>query len=250
MDAYEISEAKGPQHRRRRSTRIWNLLTVVVLVLLLCIISFFILIFLDPNSSLNPFPPPTINPADYTPTITVTPRFTLVPSWTATNALTPVVETPSPTSTPVPTQPLVEYPPSVEPVVAGINTKYAFQVQQGGPSAIAGTEFHPDAGCNWSGIAGQATSLNGEAVRGLFVQLGGSMPGEASMDNLVMTGVAPQYGQGGFEFTLADKPVASQDTLWIQLLDQQNLPLSDRVYFSTYDDCQKNLIIIAFNQVP
>ena len=250
MDSYEISEVKGPQQRKRRSARVWNILTVVVLVMLLCVISFFILIFINPNSSLNPFPPPTINPADYTATITVTPRFTLVPSWTPTNALMPVTDTPSPTSTPVPTQSLVEYPPSVEPVVAGINTKYAFQVQQGSPSAIAGVDFHPDTGCNWMGVAGQATSLNGEAVRGLFVQLGGSMPDAASVDNLAMTGLAPQYGQGGFEITLTDKLEASQGTLWIQLLDQQNLPLSERVYFDTYDDCQKNLIIIYFNQVP
>ena len=111
MDSYEISEAKRPQHRKRRSARIWNTLTAVVLVLLLCFISFFILIFLDPNSSLNPFPPPTINPADYTPTITVTPRQTLIPSWTPTLALTPLTETPIPTGTPVPTQALVEDPP-------------------------------------------------------------------------------------------------------------------------------------------
>jgi hypothetical protein len=64
-----------------------------------------------------------------------------------------------------------------------------------------------------------------------------------------MTGWAPQYGAGGFEFTLADKLFASNDALWIQLLDQQNLPLSDRVYFDTYDDCKKNLIIIYFEQV-
>ncbi len=250
MDSYEISEVKRPQQRKRRSARVWNILTVVVLVMLLCVISFFILIFINPNSSLNPFPPPTINPADYTPTITVTPRFTLIPSWTPTNALMPVIDTPSPTSTPVPTQSLVEYPPTAEPVVVGINTTYAFQVQQGSPSAIAGVDFHPDTGCNWMGVAGQATSLNGEAVRGLFVQLGGSMPDAASVDNLVMTGLAPQYGQGGFEITLTDKLEASQGTLWIQLLDQQNLPLSGRVYFDTYDDCQKNLIIIYFNQVP
>jgi hypothetical protein len=91
--------------------------------------------------------------------------------------------------------------------------------------------------------------MNGEAIRGLFVQLGGSMPGDASMDNLFMTGLAPQYGPGGFEFTLADKPVASNGTLWVQLLDQQNLPLSDRIYFNTIDDCQNNLIIIYFTQV-
>jgi hypothetical protein len=92
-------------------------------------------------------------------------------------------------------------------------------------------------------------SLNGEAVRGLFVQLGGTIPGVDSMDNLTMTGLAPEYGPGGFEITLSDKLVASNSTLWIQLLDQQNLPLSDRIYFSTFDDCEKNLIIIYFDQV-
>jgi hypothetical protein len=66
---------------------------------------------------------------------------------------------------------------------------------------------------------------------------------------LAMTGLAPQYGLGGFELTLADKLFASAGTLWIQLLDQQNLPLSNRIYFDTYDDCAKNLIIIYFSQV-
>ena len=98
-------------------------------------------------------------------------------------------------------------------------------------------------------MAGQATSLNGEAVRGLFVEIGGMLPGVESVQNLVMTGLAPQYGFGGFEITIANQLVASEGSLWIQLLDQQNLPLSDRVYFNTYPDCQKNLVIIYFNQV-
>ncbi len=249
MDSYEISEVNEPQQRKRRRATLWNILTILVLVALLCVVSVFVLIFINPNSILNPFPPPTLNPADATATITVTPRFTLVPSWTPTNALVQVTDTPNPSDTPLPTQGMVEYPPTVEPVVAGINDSYAFQLQQGSPAAIAGVEFHPETGCNWLGVAGQATSLNGESVRGLFVQLGGSMPDVKSMDNLVMTGLAPQYGLGGFEFTLADKLVASEGSLWIQLLDQQNLPLSDRIYFNTFDDCQKNLIIIYFNQV-
>jgi hypothetical protein len=75
------------------------------------------------------------------------------------------------------------------------------------------------------------------------------LPGGESMDNLAMTGLAPQYGQGGFEITLANRLFASTGTLWIQLLDQQNLPLSDRIYFDTYEDCQKNLVIIYFSQI-
>jgi cytoskeletal protein RodZ len=249
MDTYEISEAKEPTRKKRPTGRVWNVLTILILVLLLCIVSVFILIFIFPNSNLNPFPPPTLNPAYATATLTVTPRFTLVPSWTPTNIVTQVQDTPSPTHTPIVTTSVVENPTGVEPVVAGVTDEYAFAIQQGSPSAIDGEEFHPDTGCKWSGVAGQATSLNDEAVRGLFVQLGGTVPGVASIDNLTMTGLAPQYGPGGFEFTLSDKLVASSGSLWIQLLDQQNLPLSDRIYFNTYDDCQKNLIIIYFDQI-
>jgi hypothetical protein len=255
VDTYEVSEVKGPPPTKRPSARVWNILTVLILVALGCVLSYFTLIFLNPNSSLNPFPPPTLNPALFTLTPTVTPRFTLVPSWTPTNVHIIVTETPvpsitsAPTETPVPSSPLVENPISVQPVMAAPSKDFAFVLQQGSPSAIAGAEFHQAGGCEWSGVAGQATSLNGEAVRGLFVQLGGSMPGVDNADKMVMTGLASQYGQGGFEITLADKLVASNGTLWVQLLDQQNLPLSDRIYFNTFDDCQKNLIIIYFSQV-
>jgi hypothetical protein len=255
MDSNEVSVVKGAPQPKRPSARVWNILTVLVLVALLCVISYFALIFLDPSSSLNPFPPPTLNPALFTLTPTVTPRFTLVPSWTPTSAEVTLSATPVPTNTPVPSQtpvpssPLVENPILVQPVMAASSGDFAFVVQQGSPSAIAGADFHQGGGCNWTGVAGQAVSLNGEAVRGLFVKLGGSMPGKDSVDKLVMTGLAPQYGQGGFEITLADKLIASSGTLWIQLLDQQNLPLSERIYFNTYDDCRKNLVIIYFSQV-
>lgn len=249
MDSYEFSEAKEPPYRKRPTSIVWNVLTILVLISMVCIVSVFFLIYVDPNSNLNPFPPPTLYPSIAPATITVTPRFTLVPSWTPTNVLIQVTDTPGPIHTPIVTTSILENPTAVAPDVAGTTDEFAFVLQQGSPSAIAGTQFHPDAGCKWTGVAGQAMSLNGEAVRGLFVQLGGTIPGVASMDNLTMTGLAPQYGQGGFEFTLDDALVASNNTLWIQLLDQQNLPLSNRIYFNTYDDCEKNLIIIYFDQV-
>jgi hypothetical protein len=249
MDSYEISEVKEPQRRKRRNETVWNVLTILVLVALLCVASVFILIFIHPNSTLNPFPPPPFNPAEATATFTITPRFTLVPSWTPTEGLVQITDTPSPSNTPSASLNVVENPPTLVPTAAGNTNNFAFVLQQGSPSAIAGIEFHPGAECNWLGVAGQATSLNGEAVQGLFVQLGGSMPGVGNMNQLIMTGLAPQYGPGGFEFTLANKLVASDGTLWIQLQDQQNLPLSDRIYFNTYNDCQKNLTIIYFSQV-
>jgi len=248
MDAYEFSEAKEPPRRKRPSGLVWNVLTILVLVTILCVVSVFFLIFIDPNSNLNPFPPPTVNPALATATPTVIPRFTLVPSWTPTNALPQITDTPEPSNTPIVITSLIENPTAVPLGISGTTAQYAFELQQGSPSAITGAQFHPDAGCKWLGVAGQATSLNDEAVKGLFVQLGGSIPGDDSMDNLTMTGLAPEYGPGGYEITISDTLVASNSTLWIQLLDQQNLPLSDRIYFSTFDDCEKNLIIIYFDQ--
>jgi hypothetical protein len=224
-------------------------LTVLALIILLCVVTVFFLIYIDPNSNLNPFPPATSNPAFATATVTVIPRFTLVPSWTPTTVIIQATETPIPPQVSNVTTSEIENPTAAAPIIEGAKYEYAFVLQQGSPSAIPGAQFHPDAGCQWSGVAGQAMSLNGESVKGLFVQLGGTIPGVDSMDNLTMTGLAPEYGSGGFEITLSDKPIASSSTLWIQLLDQQNLPLSDRIYFSTFDDCEKNLVIIYFDQV-
>ena len=249
MDPYEFLDAPQSPRRRKSSALVWNVLTILVLVSSLCVVSVFFLIYVDPNSNINPFPPPTLFPSLVPPTITVTPRFTLIPSWTPTNISPLMINIPQLTETPFPTSAPVMSPTELEPTDAPPPGGFAFVTQEGSGSAIAWTNFHPDAGCDWSGVAGQATSLNGEAVRGLFVQLGGSMPGIESVDKLTMTGVDAEYGLGGFEFILANSLTASSGSLWLQLLDQQNLPLSDRVYFDTYDDCQKNLIIIYFDQI-
>ncbi len=249
MDGYDVSEVKGPPKRKWTPNRVWNLLTIFSLVGICCVASAVVIIFNDPNSFLNPFPPPTLNPALATLTPTVTLRFTLVPTWTPTSTPAPVTDTPIPSYTPVATNPMVEIPTVTQANNMGTSNEFDFALQQGSPAAISGAQFHQAADCNWSGVAGQATSINGESVRGLFVQLGGSLPDGTDLNSLVMTGLAPQYGQGGFEFTIANSLVASSGTLWIQLLDQQNFPLSDRIYFDTYADCQKNLVIIYFTQV-
>jgi hypothetical protein len=249
MSFYHQAEETELEPTKKSSAKIWNILTLLTLAALLCVLSYFTIIFLNPNSSLNPFPPPTVNPALLPPTVTVTPRHTLVPTWTPTTLPMTSIETEIPAQTPETQFVAKENPTEIPIIVAESPDEYAFELQQGSPTTIAAEQFHQTAGCDWTGVAGQATSLNGEAVRGLFVELGGTMLGEASVENVVMTGLAPQYGFGGFEVTIANQLIATEGTLWIQLLDQQNLPLSDKVYFNTYDDCQKNLVVIYFNQI-
>lgn len=123
-----------------------------------------------------------------------------------------------------------------------------FVLHPGDPVAIPNIG-HPEAGCNWLGVAGRAFNMSGAPIgQGLFVQLAGNLDGQ-EVEMLSMTGTATQYGEGGYEFILGENPVASSETLWVQLFDQAMLPLSDKVTFNTYSECNKNLTLVNFNQV-
>jgi hypothetical protein len=100
------------------------------------------------------------------------------------------------------------------------------------------------------GVGGQVVDMSGAPVTGLIIRLGGALTGlQLSPPLLSLTGVAPNYGQRGFVFTLAGKPVASSASLWLQLLDQAGIALSKQFSFDTFAECEKNLIIINFMQV-
>jgi hypothetical protein len=74
------------------------------------------------------------------------------------------------------------------------------------------------------GVGGQVVDMSGAPVTGLIIRLGGALTGlQLSPPLLSLTGVAPNYGQSGYEFTLAEKPVASKEALWLQLLDQAGI---------------------------
>ncbi len=134
-----------------------------------------------------------------------------------------------------------------EPTATPFVGYYSFKVQNTA-NAINGAIFKPDLGCNWLGVAGQVFDLQGRPVKGIRVWLKGSLDGY-QVDYLGLTLDSSPYGPSGFEFTLADAPVKSSGGLYLQLLDQAGIPISDRVYFDTYEDCEKNLILINFKQV-
>jgi hypothetical protein len=123
-----------------------------------------------------------------------------------------------------------------------------FVLHPGDPVAINNIG-HQELGCNWMGVAGRAFDLSGAPIeQGLFVQLGGTL-NEEPVEMLGMLGMVSTYGPGSYEFVLGDTPVASTQELWVQLFDQAMLPLSEQIYFDTFEDCDKNLILINFNQV-
>lgn len=256
MEALTYDYDEKPATARRSSDALWNLLTVIALLGVACVVAAFWMIFSNPYSAFNPFPPPTLPVALELPTQTPTPPGQLPPTWTPTATVEPTAtETPYPTSTLAPTNtpfslvtPTAEVPASTPTKPAG---GYPFVLKNGGPIAIPNIAY-PSLGCEWMGVGGQVFDMSGGPKTQVIVILGGSLAGHSvnPMGTLTsLTGVATQYGQAGFEFKLADYPTASEGSLWIQLVDQANIPLSEKVYFDTYQDCEKNLVLINFNQV-
>jgi len=262
----------------RRGSFIVNLLTILVLLGTCATGAATALIFVDPYTPLNPFPPPpsptpiqiaevpTVKPSDTRPAPSAT--FTVRPIL---NPSTPT-EPPTliPTDTPVEitiTQPPVEGPtltftPSLTPSVTPTATEpipltntptsravtptktrspFPFTLQDGGPTYLP--NFANSAGCNWMGIAGQAFGLQGEPLIGLIVTLQG---GGLDLDSI--TGSKTAYGSGGYEFFLNDRVVQTTGEYKVQLLDGNGAPLSPVIPVNTFADCTKNLILVNFSQ--
>jgi disulfide bond formation protein DsbB len=243
MDNYEL---KPERKKINWKSLVWNFLTVIVLLGTCCLAYYFLTIFNNPNSPLNPFPPaslptlyqtatptstPILLPSTWTPTTTIqpSPSRTKAPTWTLlpqmitpfTSTVTPTKTTPTITSTPMPASAEITY--------------------------VASTDFHPDENCNWLGVAGKVLGTDGKPLLSQQIQLGGTLDSVA-INFTTLSGLAPAYGQSGFEMVLSDHPTASTQALWIQLLDTTSKPLTNRIYFDTYDGCTQNLVMVIFTK--
>jgi hypothetical protein len=141
------------------------------------------------------------------------------------------------------------FSPTPTPTLTRPPQGYPYEVLRGSPLATQNI-YHPELECAWMGVGGQVFDINNAPVIGLIVHLGGNLPGVALQTPLMsLTGVALNYGPSGYEFQLADQPIASRQSLWIQLLDQQASPVSDKILFDTFADCNRNLILVNFKRV-
>jgi hypothetical protein len=119
-----------------------------------------------------------------------------------------------------------------------------YLLQPGSPLAMENI-FHQERGCNWMGIGGQVFGDSGQPIGMLVVEVGGQLEGE-NIEALTLTGSASQWGPGGFEFGLAEKPILSSESLWVQVLDLEGNPLSEQVYIDTFDDCERAVVMVNF----
>ncbi|MCK5430107.1 MAG: hypothetical protein KAI94_11580, partial [Anaerolineales bacterium] len=65
---------------------------------------------------------------------------------------------------------------------------------------------------------------------------------------LAITGNTPVFGPGGYLIVLADIPIASDGTLWLQLYDSAGEPQSNKIFLTTYSECERNLLLVNFSE--
>ncbi|MEX1071969.1 MAG: hypothetical protein WEC37_05015 [Anaerolineales bacterium] len=220
-DEFDFKDEKAKKSFRFGSA-LWNIASLLILLAALCVGAFFVLIFLNPQSGLNPLPPGAT-------AVVQAPTATLQATAASEELATATGE-----------------PATATAEVAG----GSFAIQEGSPTALDSSVFHPELACNFLGIAGQVFGLDGLPISDMRVQVTGTLGGEP-VSKLGLTGAATSYGDGAYyEIQLADAPVVSEGTLQIVLFDATDQPISDPVTFSTTDSCQQNLILINFNEQP
>ncbi len=173
---------------------------------------------------------------------------------TATSTKPPILDTPTPgyTSTPTPTSPPTSTATATStftPMPTNTATPVPYSVQIMNPYYLENFT-HEDLGCNWLGIAGQIFDRGGQVQKNIIIKAGGKINGIPVEEDMSMPLANPEidtaYGPGGYELTLASAPADTQLTAWIQLYNLTGDPLTERIFFVTYKECQKNLILMNF----
>lgn len=242
MDNFDFDEKPAKRTSNSR-LGLWDVLSILVLLATLCLGGYFFLVFTNPNTPFNPLPPlPTL--AGF-PTATITP-IQFEPTWTPTQVDVTITPTLLPTITLQPSPTSFSLVPPTKTPKASPTPSAPFSATI---NAIASTIIPhlADQACNWQGVGGTVDDSNSSPIVGMVVRLVGTLNGQP-INLTTVSGVSPDYGKSGFEFVLGTTPVASNNTLYVQLLDQAGLPLANNVYITTYKDCGKNLILVRFKK--
>ena len=158
---------------------------------------------------------------------------------TSTQTLVPTTQ-PSNTFTPKPTITMTK-------TITPISVTKMFEIQQSSPVYMQNF-VHSSAGCDWLGVAGQVFDMSGNQVKNLVVVVEGVLSSE-SFEGLALTGMSNSYGPGGYEIVLGNKPINSSNSVFIELYDLAGESLTNSFALNTFAECNKNLIIINFQQI-
>ncbi len=171
-----------------------------------------------------------------------TPSVTPFSSPTPENTTAPIPPTATATSTAPST-------PTFTPQPTFIATPVPYQLQVMNPFYLSNFT-HEELGCDWLGVAGQIFSSGGQVQVDILIKAGGELDGKPVEEDMTMPLAEPEtdlaYGPGGYELTLASSPSDTESTAWVQLFSLEGDPLSEKIFLTTYNDCQKNLLLMNF----
>lgn len=198
-----------------------NILTLLAFVGMGGLLLWFAMIWQNPQTMLNPFPPPT--PFIQ---VTTTPMGMLaadqLPTPNADGQIIIIA-----TETPAQIATATDDAPPAPPFAVLDDVVYV-------PNGNG-------LGCNWSSIAGTVTDVAGNALNGYRIRITG-----ADVNETVFSGAALTFGPGGFELPLLNTPQEAEYTL--QLLSPQGAPVSEPLVVMTRADCDGNVLIVNFVQ--
>ncbi len=161
----EIIEKKQSSRPRknRRPGGFLNLLSGIFVAGTIVVGLIFAIIFINPQSSLNPLHPTTMPAPLLTYTPSSTPKPVLPPTWTPT-----ISPNHTPTLTPIPTDTPMSIIENSPTPAADLESGVTFDEQDGSPTSDVDT-VHTDVGCDWLGVGGQIFDMDNLPVNTLLV---------------------------------------------------------------------------------
>jgi hypothetical protein len=253
MDAFDFKEdpQKEEKPKRKPGSLLLSLGTFFFLASTICLIGYFIVIYLDPYNPLNPFMPPTPVAVEDNPVVfptsapTLPATVTLMPAATETIALLPTEASQPATATPT----FIPYPTPTDVILATSQPadtpeKLAhFAAQEGTPAYIPYS-----GGCSGVYVAGNVIDINDRPVVLMTVRAVGRL-GEQTINLEVFSGSNTNYSDSGWEIKLSGQMISSSGTITVGLYPQGAFdPISDLVTIDTFNDCTRNLAVVNFVQ--
>ncbi len=220
--------------------RLFNMLTIVMLGLTVLTLACYLIIAINPNIPLNPFPPGTQVALLVLPSATPTPEGqNAPPTWTPTATPT-ITPTPPPTFTPTSTstpEPTGTPKPTKTPTPRVTRSSYPFTAEL--------TYETPYYGCNWAGVAGLVQDLDGNPLTGYVVRVSGG-----GLDKAIEAGEFQMYGDSGWEQFFNNYPIEVEGEYRVQLHDKNppHGPVSDVITLDFQGFCSKSMAFVVFTQ--
>jgi len=237
-DAATTSQSATPATGQRGGNWLHNLIAFIFLLATVALCGYYVTLWNNPYSALNPLSPATpfiivsetpdfVAIATYEANLTqVASQPTMVPTVIASPTPVEIAATPTPDTQPEPVQP---------------QTVFTL-VDEG----VQYRENNNGRGCNYASIAGSVETSTGRGLDGYLLQvIDVEEPDLFTVEFL--SGSAVGRGPGGFEQRLGNSPRERGYT--IQVFDSDRTPLSEPFLIFTRDSCDENVAYVKFVQV-